>query len=38
MKSLTITGSAATPEPSGLMLLGSGVLGIAGVLRRRLRC
>jgi hypothetical protein len=38
MMSLTITGSAATPEPSGLMLLGSGVLGIAGVLRRRLRC
>jgi hypothetical protein len=28
--------SGATPEPSSLMLFGSGVLGLAGVLRRRL--
>ncbi len=26
---------AATPEPSGLALLGTGVLGVAGVVRRR---
>ncbi len=34
-ESLTIDGTA-TPEPSSLMLFGSGVLGLAGVLRRRL--
>ena len=28
--------SGATPEPSSLILFGSGVLGLAGVLRRRL--
>ncbi len=31
----TTTGST-TPEPSGILLLGSGVLGLAGILRRRL--
>ena len=25
-----------TPEPSSIMLLGSGMLGLAGILRRRL--
>ena len=31
----TFSLAAATPEPSSLMLLGSGVLGLAGVGRRR---
>jgi hypothetical protein len=31
-----ITSSGTTPEPSSLALLASGVLGVAGVLRRRL--
>ena len=40
-ESFTLTGSAdntpqPTPEPSSLMLVGSGMLGIAGVLRRKL--
>lgn len=37
--SLIITGSpgpaAATPEPSSIALLGSGLLGVAGVIRKR---
>lgn len=33
----TLTAStSATPEPSSLALLGSGVLGLAGIIRRRL--
>ena len=36
-ESFTLIGtSGATPEPSSLILFGSGVLGLAGVLRRRL--
>ena len=29
---------AATPEPSSLALFGTGFLGLAGLLRRRMRC
>ena len=40
-EAFTITGSATgttgtTPEPSSIMLFGSGILGLAGVLRRKL--
>jgi hypothetical protein len=30
------TGGTSTPEPSSIMLFGSGILGLAGVLRRKL--
>ena len=33
---LTITNTAAVPEPSSLMLLGTGVLGCFGPIRRKL--
>ncbi len=32
------SGSGTTPEPSSIILLGSGILGVAGVLRRKLNC
>jgi PEP-CTERM motif len=32
----TGTGPGTTPEPSSIMLFGSGILGLAGVLRRKL--
>jgi hypothetical protein len=35
-ESFTIEGSGTTPEPSSIILFGSGILGIAGILRRRL--
>jgi hypothetical protein len=28
--------TASTPEPSSIMLLGSGLLGLAGLIRRKL--
>ena len=35
-EAFTITGSGTTPEPSSFMLFGSAILGLAGVLRRKL--
>ena len=35
-EAFTITGGTVTPEPSSILLLGSGILGLAGVLRRKL--
>ena len=35
-ESFTLTGIEGTPEPSSIMLFGSGILGLAGVLRRKL--
>lgn len=35
---VTINDPTATPEPSSFLLLGSGVLGMLGTLRRKLRC
>jgi hypothetical protein len=33
----SITGSAATPEPSSFLLLGSGLAGFAGMIRRKIK-
>ena len=35
-EAFTIGGSGSIPEPSSIMLFGSGVLGLAGLLRRKL--
>ena len=35
-EAFTIGGGGTTPEPSSIMLFGSGILGLAGVLRRKL--
>ena len=37
-EAFTISGTTTgtTPEPSAIMLFGSGILGLAGVLRRKL--
>src|SRR5271166_2124001 len=35
-ESFTINGGGSTPEPTSIMLLASGALGLAGVLRRKL--
>ena len=34
---VSITAVASTPEPSGFALLGTGLLGLAGLVKRRLR-
>jgi hypothetical protein len=34
---LVVTPPSATPEPSGLVLLGTGMMGLCGVVRSRLR-
>ena len=35
-ESFTLSATTTTPEPSSILLLGSGILGLAGVLRRKL--
>jgi hypothetical protein len=35
-ESFTISSGGTTPEPSSILLFGSGILGLAGVLRRKL--
>jgi len=35
-ESFSISGPSSTPEPGSLMLLGSGLLGLGGIIRRRL--
>ena len=36
-EAFTINAIATTPEPSSILLFGSGILGLAGVMRRKLR-
>ncbi len=36
LRSGNITGTGTTPEPSSIMLFGSGILGLAGLLRRKM--
>jgi PEP-CTERM motif len=35
-EAFTLSGTTTTPEPSTILLLGSGILGLGGVLRRRM--
>jgi len=35
-EAFTINGGTSTPEPSSILLFGSGILGLAGLLRRKL--
>jgi hypothetical protein len=36
IETTTTTSSGTTPEPGSIMLFGSGILGLAGILRRKL--
>jgi hypothetical protein len=35
-EAFTLSGTGSTPEPSSIMLFGSGILGLAGLVRRKL--
>lgn len=36
LDNVSVSGSSTTPEPGSLMLFGTGILGLAGVIRRKL--